>query len=710
MLTRNDTIPYAEFGADVFSDAVMRQRLAPDTYRRLREIIDEGRTLTFDLAGEVAESMMEWAMEKGASHYTHWFQPMTGATAEKRDTFLSFAGLNKEPLPSFSAKALIRGEADGSSFPTGGLRPTFEARGYTTWDCTSPAFIKRDADGTCCLCIPTAFCSFSGESLDEKTPLLRSMDALSKQAVRVLHLLGHDEVKRVIPTVGGEQEYFLIEKSAFLRRKDLVYTGRTLFGAAPAKGQEMSDQYYAATPERVISFMADLNEALWRMGVPCKTEHNEVAPSQYELAPLFESANVAVDHNQIIMEMMRRIADRHGMTCLLHEKPFSDINGSGKHNNWSLITDSGANLLKHGKDVETNRVFFTFLMAIIAAVDEYAGMLRLCTSSIGNEYRLGGHEAPTPIISVFIGDVLARELMQLVGGSDVAPHKKESLDIGVSTIATLRKDDTDRNRTSPFAFTGDKFEFRMVGSSQSLGMPNTVLNTIAAEHLMRIADELAGADDLESAWRGIMSRLYHAHSRVIFNGNNYAPEWATEAERRGLPNISTTVDAILVTQDSAVRDVFKRHNVFTDTELNARMEIALSNYATAGRIEATTMLKIARQSIMPAVVGYANLLAETCARVAACGVEAPAQTAMLQEVNLLLDACRMATDALDAALHSLPKDAQSCAAARVFRDAVKPCMERLRGEVDKLECIVGKEYWPMPSYGEMLFKIERAVR
>ena len=710
MLTLKETIPYGDFGADVFSDEVMRQRLDAETYGQLEGIINEGGTLTFDLAGKVAKAMMEWAITKGASHYTHWFQPMTGATAEKRDTFLEFAGLSKEPMLSFSAKALIRGEADGSSFPTGGLRPTFEARGYTTWDCTSPAFIKRDADGTSCLCIPTAFCSFSGESLDEKTPLLRSMDALNKQALRVLHLLGHDEVKRVIPTVGGEQEYFLIEKSAFLRRKDLVYAGRTLFGAAPAKGQEMSDQYYAATPERVISFMKDLNEALWRMGVPCKTEHNEVAPSQYELAPLFESANVAVDHNQLVMEMMRRIADKHGMTCLLHEKPFADINGSGKHNNWSLLTDTGANLLKPGKDADTNRVFFTFFLALISAVDEYAGMLRLCTSSIGNEYRLGGHEAPTPLISVFIGDVLARELAELGRGNDIAPHVKESLDIGVSTIATLRKDDTDRNRTSPFAFTGNKFEFRMVGSSQSLGLPNTVLNTIAAEYLMRIADRLEAAADVERTWREIMSEMVKDHSRVIFNGNNYAPEWEAEAKRRGLPNIRTTVDAILVTQDPAVRDVCKRHAVFTDTELTARMEIALTNYATAGRIEATTMLKIARQSIMPAVVQYTHVLTDVCAKAKDCGVDAPAQLAILKEVNARLESCRIAADALDETLRALPEDATSLALATAFRDTVKPIMERLREAADALERIVGKSYWPMPSYGEMLFKVERVER
>ena len=482
------TAAYSAFGADVFSDAEMERRLSPAVYRALHRTMEEGSELTFEVAGAVAAAMMAWAVERGATHYTHWFQPMTGATAEKRDTFLDFGGLDRAPILSFSAKALIRGEADGSSFPSGGLRATFEARGYTTWDCTSPAFLKRNGDGTSCLCIPTAFCSFSGEALDEKTPLLRSMEALNRQAVRVLRLLGDEQTHRVTPSVGGEQEYFLIDKRAFQRRKDLVYTGRTLFGAPPAKGQELSDQYFAATPEPVMAFMHELNAALWRMGVPCKTEHNEVAPSQYELAPLFVSANLAVDHNQIIMETMRRVADRHGMTCLLHEKPFAGVNGSGKHSNWSLLTDTGVNLLKPGKDATANRVFFTFLMAVIAAVDAYAPMLRMSCATIGNESRLGGSEAPPSILSVFLGNRLQSALQSVARGGEVPTHAGEMMHIGVSTLAEIKRDDTDRNRTSPFAFTGNKFEFRMVGSSQSLGMPNTVLNTIVADALREFAD------------------------------------------------------------------------------------------------------------------------------------------------------------------------------------------------------------------------------
>ena len=705
MLILNETVPYGSFGADVFSDEVMRQRLEPEAYASLRRMIDEGGAMTFQLAGTVAKAMMEWAVEKGATHYTHWFQPMTGATAEKRDAFLDYSALDKTPILSFSAKALIKGEADGSSFPTGGLRPTFEARGYTTWDCTSPAFIKRDADGSCCLCVPTAFCAFSGQALDEKTPLLRSMDAVNRQAVRVLRLLG-EEVRLVKPTVGAEQEYFLIEKAGFRRRKDLAYTGRTLFGTTPAKGQELSDQYYAATPDRVISFMKELNETLWHMGVPCKTEHNEAAPSQYELAPVFESANVAVDHNQLIMEMMRRIADRHGMTCLLHEKPFEHINGSGKHNNWSLVTDDGRNLFKPGKDEKSNRIFFTFFLATIAAVDEYAGMLRLSCASIGNEQRLGGNEAPTPVISVFIGDVLQKELEELARGNGVVHHKKEMMDIGVSTMLTLLKDDMDRNRTSPFAFTSNKFEFRMVGSSQSLGLPNTVLNTIVAESLMRIADRLEQAGDPDVEWKRIMAELYHTHGRVIFNGNNYDPAWTAEAKRRGLPNIDNTVDAILVSREGKVREVLSRHGVMTESELSARTEIALKNYATSARIEATTMLKMTRQSIMPAVAAYADLLTDTVFKASQCLVPVPAQTAMLNDVNKKLNECRIAADMLESALSKMPSGDDVQEAAETFRDSVKPRMEKLRVLVDRLECVVGKKFWPLPSYGELLFKIE----
>ncbi len=696
---------YVSFGEDVFSDEVMRQRLERSVYAQFRAVLEIGGELTFELAGKMAKTMMEWAIEKGATHFTHWFQPMTGLTAEKRDSFLSFSGAEKTPIAAFSAKALIKGETDGSSFPSGGLRPTFEARGYTMWDCTSPAFIKRNADQTGCLCIPTAFCSFSGEALDEKTPLLRSMQAIDKAAVRVLTLLGED-VKHVTPTVGAEQEYFLLDRRGFLKRKDLVYTGRTLFGAAPAKGQELSDQYYAATPERVISFMHELNETLWKMGVPCKTEHNEVAPSQYEFAPLFVSANVAVDHNQLIMEMMRRIADRHGLTCLLHEKPFAYINGSGKHNNWSLQTETGANLLKPGKDAQSNKVFFTFFLATIAAVDEYAEMLRLSCSSIGNEYRLGGNEAPTPILSVFIGDVLQKELAELAQGEEMPSHAREMINVGVSTIVSLQKDDTDRNRTSPFAFTGNKFEFRMVGSSQSLGLPNTVLNTIVAEMLTRIADRLEGAENADMAWRETMGELYGTHARVLFNGNNYDPAWAEEAKHRGLPNVDNTVDAIGVYAMQKVRDVFEKHGVMNEGELNARREIALQNYATAGRIEAVAMLKITRQTILPAVMAFAAELTDTVSKSFACGIEAPAQKTLLLSINALLSDAQKAADELDQTLLAMPRCESAAACAVAVRDRLQPSMSKLRAPIDRLECVVGKRYWPTPSYGELLFKIE----
>ena len=698
------TIGYSDYGTDLFSDEVMKQKLSDEAYSALRKIIDEGGSMTIELAGEVAEAMLQWALEKGATHYTHWFQPMTGSTAEKRNAFLEFSELNKVPIVDFSAKALIRGEADGSSFPTGGLRLVFEARGYTTWDCTSPAFIKRDATGTACLCIPTAFCAFSGVALDEKTPLLRSMQAVEKQAIRVIRALGQD-AKRVIPCVGSEQEYFLIDRKAFLKRKDLVYTGRTLFGAPPSKGQELSDQYYAATPERVIEFMDDLNQTLWRMGVPAITEHNEVAPSQYELAPVFVSANLAVDHNQLTMECMRRVAERHGMVCLLHEKPFAQVNGSGKHNNWSLVTDSGVNLLKPTRDPSWSRIFYTFLLATICAVDEYAGLLRWSCSSVGNEYRLGGYEAPTPILSVFIGETLQAELEHICLGGDIGDHKQNTMDIGVSTLASLRKDDDDRNRTSPFAFTGNKFEFRMVGSSQSIGLPNTVLNTIVAEYLMRIADQL-DQNNSEDTWSHLMSNLYTTHRRVIFNGNAYDPSWKAEALRRQLPNIDNNVDAILVTKGKEAHELFVRHAVFNEAELSARSEISLQNYATTGKIEAITMLKISRQTILPRVISFASDLSETMIRQKTLGLVSPQQMDLLNRINALIEQSLACIHSLEAAVESMPDTEESAqSSAMIFRDAVREKMEDLRQHIDALERIVGKDYWPQPSYGEMLFRI-----
>lgn len=693
------------FGINVFTYERMKEQLQPDVFNALRRTMEEGRELSLEVADAVADAMRIWAMEKGATHFTHWFQPMTGSTAEKHDSFLDIPGLDAKPLLRFSGKSLIRGEADGSSFPSGGLRATFEARGYTTWDVTSPAFVKQDPQGVNVLCIPTAFSSFSGDALDEKTPLLRSMEALNRQSLRVLRHLGVDSVKRITPTVGGEQEYFLIDKQQFSRRKDLVYTGRTLFGAPPAKGQELGDQYYATTPERVAKYMRELNLELWKLGVPAKTEHNEVAPAQYELAPLFASSTVACDHNQIIMEQMRRVADRHGFTCLLHEKPFAGVNGSGKHNNWSLCTDAGKNLLKPPRDEKQTSLFMTFLIAIISAVDEYAAALRMCCATISNEQRLGGHEAPPPILSVFTGVNLYDKIAAFVQGSDAITHERELFNIGVSTRTTLYKDDTDRNRTSPFAFTGDKFEFRMVGSSQSLGLPNTVLNTVVAEMLRRIADVLDAATDKEQALKAELSSLFDAHRRVIFNGNNYAAEWTEEAKRRGLPVIESTVDAISVLGDPAIMEVFRRHGVFSETELNARLEVGLTNYNTHAKIEAITMHKISLQKLLPASVRYSGTLAGTVRELVSAGVEPNAQRRMLEKLNAYIAEYYDAIEELGTAIAATQENCSTLECSLTIREKLQPAMKRVRAAADALECIVDKAFWPIPSYGEMLFYV-----
>lgn len=697
----------SQFGVNVFSDERMRERLEPHIYAALHCTLDEGRELPGEVADDVAEAMLQWALERGATHYTHWFQPMTGSTAEKHDSFLDIPSLNAQPILKFSGKALIKGEADGSSFPSGGLRATFEARGYTAWDCTSPAFVRQDPSGLNVLCIPTAFCSFGGEALDEKTPLLRSMEAINCQALRVLHQLGRTDVKRVIPTVGGEQEYFLIDKQQFARRKDLVYTGRTLFGATPAKGQELEDQYYAATPERVAKYMRELNAQLWKLGVPAKTQHNEVAPSQYELAPVFASSNVACDHNQIVMEQMRRVADRHGFTCLLHEKPFAYVNGSGKHNNWSLSTDAGENLLEAPCKGQDYTVFSTFFLAVVAAVDEYAPALRMSCASISNEQRLGGSEAPPPILSVFTGPKLWETLSALTRGAPERGADQEMMTIGVSTLPALHKDETDRNRTSPFAFTGNKFEFRMVGSSQALGLPNTVLNTIVAERLCRIADALEAAQEKQAALRRLLGDIIERHAKVIYHGNNYAQAWTDEARRRGLPVIENTVDALLVLEDPHVHDVFARHGVFSEAELNARLEVALDNYVTMGCIEGITMLKVASQKLLPASVRYAGELARCGNEVERAGLEPVAQRNMLRRVNEELAR-------FDAAIEELRQTYQDTAALKeenrracavAVRDRLQPAMARVRTSADALERMVDKAFWPMPSYGEMLFQV-----
>ncbi|MDO4544373.1 MAG: glutamine synthetase III [Clostridia bacterium] len=686
---------FEDFGADVFTLDKMENKLDRRHFESLLATLHGGAALEFETADAVAAAMMDWAIERGADRYTHWFLPLTGSTAEKRSSFLETDIKSGLPILEFSGKALIKGEADGSSLPSGGLRATFEARGYTTWDCTSPAFIKRDADGSGCLCIPTAFCAYDGAALDAKTPLLRSMEAINRQALRVLRHLGETEVRRVVPTVGGEQEYFLIDKQNFLRRKDLMYTGRTLFGLPPAKGQELSDRYYAATPHRVLNFMHELNGELGRMGVPCKTEHNEVAPSQYEFAPIFESANLAVDHNQLTMEMMRRIADRHNLTCLLHEKPFAGVNGSGKHNNWSLLCDNGINLLKPGKDERGYRRFLTFLIAVIAAVDEYAPALRMSCASIGNEHRLGGNEAPPQIISIFLGDALQDELERFCTGSEISIHQKERMSIGVSTMAELFRDDTDRNRTSPFAFTGNKFEFRMAGSSQSLGLPNTVLNTIVAESLSKIADALDAGVQLQK----VLCRTYRNHERIVFNGNNYDKNWAQEAKRRKLPLVDNTVDAIRCMAEPKNTQLFVRHGVMSQEEIFAQTEIALQNYATAGKIEAMTMLKIARQSILPACVRYSATLSSSLSCAKEAQVFCEAQRTLLTRLNKAMSECLTATDELEGCL----KD--SVLTAETVRDVLTERMTALRNAVDRLESMTDKSVWPLPSYGEMLFSV-----
>jgi glutamine synthetase len=686
------------FAENVFTDSAMRAYLSAEAYSALRRTIDEGAPMTIELADQVAAAMREWAVGLGATHYTHWFQPMTGQTAEKHDAFLS---PGKEPgkvILDFDGKKLIRGEADASSFPSGGLRATFEARGYTTWDCTSPPFVRKDGD-VAILCIPTAFCSYSGEALDEKTPLLRSMEALDRQAVRVLRLLGVS-AKRVLPCVGGEQEYFLIDKSMYSRRKDLIYAGRTLFGAPPAKGQELEDQYYSSMSARVAKFMADLNQELWRLGVVAKTQHYEAAPAQYELAPMYATANIATDHNQIIMEMLRKVADRHGFACLLHEKPFDHVNGSGKHDNWSLVTDTGRNLLKPAKRPEDADVFNTFFMAVIAAVNEYAPALRMSCATLSNSYRLGGHEAPPAVISVYIGSDLCALVDHLAEKQTGSLAKKKEMTIGVSTLPMLLRDTSDRNRTSPFAFTGNKFEFRMVGSSQSLGFPNTVLNTIVAEQLMRIADKLESGDSLKD----ILADLAAKSRRVLFNGDNYTAEWREEAKRRGLPCIDSTVSAIEMMTAPELVDVFTRRGVLSETELAARKEIALMSYAKHGSIEATTMLKMSRQKILPACIRYSKVLADSATAVKSLGCDDSVHEELLKNLCAAIRSFKNAVDELEKAQQEYcGKNCSASIAARYVEDVIKPAMAQVRKRADELEMMVDKQFWPLPSYGEMMF-------
>ena len=600
------------FGENVFNDEVMQEYMSLDTYKELREVIDSGKSLGLDLANRVAEAMKEWAMNNGATHYTHWFQPLTGATAEKHDSFISIDKHGKTIL-EFTGKNLSKGEADASSFPSGGIRAVFEARGYTVWDCSSPAFIKKIANDRAILYIPTAFCSYNGEALDKKTPLLRSMEALNREGVRLMHLLGYNDVNKVTANVGGEQEYFLIDKKHYDLRPDLKFTGRTLFGSNAPKGQEQNDQYYASIKTRVANFMAELNDELWKLGITAKTQHNEAAPCQHELAPIFCTSNIATDQNQIIMDTMKKVAEKFGLVCLLHEKPFANVNGSGKHNNWSVLTDTGLNLLKPGKNPSSNTLFLLAITAVIAGVDEYADLIRTSASNPGNEHRLGGHEAPPSIISVYIGDDLQNVIDNFVAGNSSDVAQKQFIDTGVNYLAELSKDTSDRNRTSPFAFTGNKFEFRMVGSSATLSNPNTTINTIVAEMFARIANELESVNESERQNKvvEIIKRLYEEHKRVIFNGNNYSKEWLREAKKRGLNNITNCIDAYesLTTPKSV--ELFGKHKVMSEVELQSRREIYLDVYNKVINIEARTMLMMVKHDMIPAIIEYKNKLAQT---------------------------------------------------------------------------------------------------
>ncbi len=693
------------FGEDVFNDKVMQERLPKKVYKDLKKTIEEGKELSLTTADVIAHEMKEWAIEKGATHYTHWFQPLTGVTEEKHDSFISAPMENGKVLMSFSGKELIKGEPDASSFPSGGLRATFEARGYTAWDCTSPAFVRHDAAGAT-LCIPTAFCSYTGEALDQKTPLLRSMEAVNAQSLRLIRLFGNTTSKKVTPSVGPEQEYFLVDAAKFMQRKDLIYTGRTLFGAMPPKGQELDDHYFGTIRQRIAGFMKDVNEELWKVGVTAKTQHNEVAPAQHELAPIYAEANVAVDHNHLVMQTLKRVACRHGMKCLLHEKPFAGVNGSGKHNNWSLTTDDGKNLLDPGKTPHENIQFLLVLTCILKAVDEHADLLRESAADPGNDHRLGANEAPPAIISVFLGEQLEDVLEQLISTGE-ATHslKGGKLETGVRTLPDLAKDATDRNRTSPFAFTGNKFEFRMVGSRDSIAGPNVVLNTIVAEAFAEACDVLESAEDFDKALHDLIKRYATEHYRIVFNGNGYADEWVEEAVRRGLPNIRSMVEAIpALTTDKAVA-MFEKFKVFTKAELESRAEIKYENYAKAINIEARTMIDMASKQFIPAVIKYTKELADTVLAVKAAGADAAVQAELLAEISgLLADTKQTLTQLMkltdEAAAMNEGEDQ-----ARFYHFDVVPAMEALRAPVDKLEMIVDKEAWPMPSYGDLIFEV-----
>lgn len=697
----------AIFNENVFTMGKMKERLPKKVYTEVKNVIEHGGELSLATADVVAKAMKDWAVEMGATHYTHWFQPLTGITAEKHDSFVTNPDAEGHMLMEFSGKELIKGEPDASSFPSGGLRATFEARGYTAWDCTSPAFIKKDATGAI-LCIPTAFCSYKGEALDKKTPLLRSMEALSEQALRIVRLFGNTEATSVTACVGPEQEYFLVDRELYLKRKDLIYAGRTLFGAPAPKGQEMDDHYFGVIKERIGSYMKDLNEELWKLGISAKTQHNEVAPAQHELAPIFNTANIAVDHNQLVMETMKKVAKRHGLACLLHEKPFAGVNGSGKHDNWSICTDNGVNMLDPGDTPNQNIQFLLVLSCIIKATDIHADLLRQSASNVGNDHRLGANEAPPAIISMFLGEQLEDVVKQLIETGEAASCKEgERLYTGVSTLPDLQKDATDRNRTSPFAFTGNKFEFRMVGSSDSIASPNTTLNAIVAEAFCEAADLLEKADNFDVAVHDLIKEYLTEHQRIIFNGNGYAGEWVAEAERRGLPNIKSMVESVKsLTTEKSVR-LFEKFHIFTKAELESRAEILYETYAKAINIEALTMADMAGKQLIPSVITYTTKLAASIntVREACPGADVSAQTELLLETSSLLAESKKALNVLKAVTAEAVAMKEGESQAMAYYDQVMPAMSALRAPLDKLEMIVDKELWPIPSYGDLTFEV-----
>ena len=704
-MEKRDTITEI-FGANVFNDEAMQVYLPKAVFKKLKKTIEDGLELDNDIADSVAHGMKEWAIDRGATHYTHWFQPLTGVTAEKHDSFIS-APKNGKVIMEFSAKELTKGESDASSFPSGGLRATFEARGYTAWDCTSPAFLKKDSLGVT-LYIPTAFCSYKGEALDKKTPLLRSMQAINTQALRILRLFGNTTSHRVVPSVGAEQEYFIVDRDKYLQRKDLIYTGRTLFGAMPPKGQELEDHYFGSIRERIASYMNDINHELWMLGVPAKTQHNEVAPAQHELAPVYEQVNVAVDHNQVTMETMKKVAGRHGLTCLLNEKPFAGVNGSGKHNNWSLTSDDGINMLNPGDTPHENIQFFLVLACILKAVDRHADLLRESAACVGNDHRLGAHEAPPAIISVFLGDQLEDVIDQLCSvGEATHSIQGSKLRTGVATLPNFETDATDRNRTSPFAFTNNKFEFRMVGSSDSIASPNIVLNTIVAESFKEAADILEAAEDFDEAVHDMIKQLFTNHRRIIFNGNGYSNEWVEEAEKRGLSNLPSMIDAIPALVSESSIKLFESFEVFTRKELESRVEIAYEAYSKAINIEAKAMIDIAGKSIIPAVIRYTTRLADSIIKLktAVADIEPYAQNSILIDVNEHLKSAKFALENLIKLMDDAGEVVGVDKHARYMREVIVPAMEELRKPIDELEMIVDKDLWPMPSYGDLLFEV-----